>query len=430
MLLPENSLGVSDALQFSRCPRLFHQNIRRFTEGEDQIYISGDFSMPLAYGQAMHEGAQAIVQNPEIYLDDALDLAWAAWSHALDPEHHAELKADLQTILDRTLEAPNLKLVAAEQDMKVPVYRGEADPERKMEDEEPVWYHYRFKIDALYEDLDEPGHFVIRDYKSYRMQRFQSEIDEDMQFTAYSYGVKRLMGDAVKRVTVWVDQPKHESGEVFTTRTEFEEMAFEEWMRSSIRAILDVPAERIANLPKLNDFCGWCPLLANCPILTEATDFALATVGPVIEEYVEGVPPFEEYHEIYMRSKQALKLLDAFKDKYEEGIKSRTTGDREFVVGTRLYRQTKVAQKSYSVKDIAAIVGTERALEVAGTVSAKAVKPLVEQGFDDALANIVSSGGHYRLTSSMTPEEKKRVEAERRALAKEKKAAAKLAAEG
>lgn len=425
MRLPDNSLGISDALQFHRCPRLFTHNIRRFSEGEEPIYAAGQLSMPLAYGNAVHEGALAIVRNPEIYLDDALDLAWAEWSHALAPEHHAELKRDLQTILDRTQEAPNLKLVAAEQDMKVPIYRGAADPDEQMGDEEAVWYHYRFKIDALYEDMDEPGHYVIRDFKSYRRKKWQSDIDEDDQFTAYSYGVKRMFGEAVQRVTVWCDQVKHEGGEIFTTRTETEELAFEEFMRSQIRAVLHTPYEELANRPRLNEFCSWCPILETCSVLDYATDFGLARIGDRAKELVPDAASLADFHDTYKEAKLAIKALEAFKDRFEEAIKEDIEEGERIEIGETSYGLSRIDSVVYPAKDVASIVGKDAYLSVAPMLSKKAVEPLVERGFEDALANVAVPAGHYRLSGRMTDEAKKRREREKREAAKAAKARAK-----
>lgn len=427
MLLPNNSLGVSDALQFSRCPRLFTHNIRRFSEGEEPIYIAGELSMPLAYGNAVHEGALAIVRSPEMYLDDALDLAWAEWSHALDPEHHAEMKGDLQSILDRTGEAPNLRLVAAEEDMSVPVYRGEDDPEMQMGDEQGVWYHYRFKIDALYEDMAEPGHYVIRDFKSYRRKKWQQDVDDDMQFTAYSYGVKKLLGDAVKRVTIWVDQVKHEGGELFTQRTEVEELAFEEFIRSQIRAVLHTPHEVLANRPKLNDFCAWCPLLENCSVLTYASEFGLAQIGPRAQEFAEDAPDLEAFHPQYLIAKQAIKALEAFKDRFEDVLKGRIDeGDGGRVeIGDVSYGLSRIEPGYYKAADVAGIVGKSDYMSVAPTLSKKTVEPLVKRGFGDALANVEQSSGHYRLSPRMTEEARKRKDKEKREAAKAAKERAK-----
>lgn len=429
MLLPNNSLGVSDALQFSRCPRLFTHNIRRFSEGEEPIYIAGDLSVPLAYGNAVHEGALAIVKNPDIYLDDALDLAWAEWSHALEPKHHAELKGDLQQILDRTREAENMRLVSAEEDMMVPVYRGEADPELQMGDEEAVWYYYRFRIDALYEVLDEPGHYVIRDFKSYRRKKWQDDIDEDDQFTGYSYGVKKLLGDACKQVTIWVDQCKHEDGEIFSQRTDVEELAFEEFMRSQIRAVLSSPVEVLANRPKLNEFCSWCPLLENCAVLEYASDFGLARIGPRAAEILgEETPDLTDFHEDYLTAKNAIKALSSFKERFEDVLKERLDeGDEGRVeIGTQSYGLSRIESPFYSAKDVAEIVGKKLYMSVAPTLSKNAVEPLVAAGFADELANVRRDGGHYRLSSRMTEAEKKRRDKEKREAAKAAKAAAKV----
>lgn len=395
MRLPDNSLGVSDAMQYHRCPRLFFHNMMRHVRGEAPIAIAGQYSMPLAYGNAVHEAALLVVQNPNIYLDDAVDAAWQAWAHLLEPEHHAEIKQDVAIIIERTQEATNLRLIAAERDMKVELFTGN-DPEPNVPieewgDEREEWYNYRFKIDALYVDTEDPTHYVIRDFKTYRRMKWQEDIDNDMQFTAYSWGVKQLFPNAT-RVTIWVDQVKH--GETFSMRTERDEAAFVDWMTSTIRAILRNPSESIANTPTLNDFCAWCPILDTCAIKEFATDFALSKIAHVADVDMGNVNDISQYVYDYETAKQALKALEEYKKRVESFLK-----DHPGTYAGREYYTKDIKTDAWPVAKVAEVVGPEEAMRLAKPLTKTALDPIMGEHREALEARKSQGFGYTRLYS-------------------------------
>jgi len=382
--LPDNSLGVSDAVQWHECPKLFYQNMKRHTLGHDVFQIQG-ISYPLAYGNALHAAALAVVNDPEIYIDDAVDLGWSEYSHHLEPKHHAELKKDVQIVIDRTREASSLELVASEQDMSVPLFLGrDEDEEIRALDEEHVWYSYRFKIDALYRMKSNPTHYVIRDFKSTRRPIFQSDVDEMIQFTAYDYAVRELFPDCTD-VTIWWDGVKQ--GEIFSSRTDTDRIRFVEWLRSTIVAILNTPDAQVATTPKMNQWCAYCPLLDSCEVVQYATTLALSTIAKQTGRIEVGDLP-EQHVKQYQESKNAEKVLKAYNEKVKRFLM-----EAPGVYAGRSYTPIDVRTKEWKARDVVNIVG-DHVIDELAKVAKRTVTPYLEdpQYAPDLMAKAIPSG--------------------------------------
>jgi hypothetical protein len=388
--LPDNALGVSDAMQFHDCPKLFHKNMLRHTPSDvDEQAVTG-MSYPLAFGQALHESALAVVKNPDIYIDDAVDIGWRRWGYLLKPGDHAELKEDVAVVIQRTLEAENLELVEAEQDWKVPLFIGSKNEES--DEEEGKYYYYRFKIDALYRDKRDPTHYVIRDFKTYRGEKFQNDIDSMMQFTAYDYGVRQAVGEGVERVTIWVDQTKH--GEVFSSRNASDRVKFEEWMTSAIKSILAIPEEEVANTFKLNQWCSYCPLLASCAVVDYANDFALAQIANERGFEDSAKYTMAESVEKYETAKQAAKVLDEYTKLVSSWLK-KNPGK----YGNVSYYPSYVSTQKFSAKDVYEIVG-EEIFECIPDLSKKALKSILQdEGIALELLKVAKSSGYQKINA-------------------------------
>ena len=385
MKLPGNSLGVSDALQWHDCPKKFHYNMQRHYGRKQEI--AGVYPFALAYGNAMHDGAQYILDaGDDAYIDDALDYAWAKWSTQLKPEHHLELKQDLSVVHKRSIEAGNLLLLGTEMEMKTPIFTGREDGAL---DEEAAWYYYRFRVDALYVDKSDPNHYIVRDFKSTRAKKWQDDIDNDMQFTAYDYGIRKLHPNATK-VTIWYDQVKHE--EMFTSRTDGDRIIFEEWIRATMIAILDAPEKDVSETFRMNNFCSWCPMITHCGVKNECTDFALIalqrnTLQPSKENSTKMI---EEYDQV----KQSIKALEAYRKEIEAAIKI-SPGK----YGDRMYYESYVDTPKWKVETIAGIIGTEKAMQMATRLSKTAVKPLLEGPLGQEILQSAQLAGYSKMVS-------------------------------
>lgn len=393
MKLPENALGISDAKQFQDCPKLFHRNMLRHirAEGAPDDSLITQNSEILSYGSCVHDAALLVVQDPDIYIDDAVDAAWAKWSPYLQPRHHAELREDVGVIIERTKETEeNLELVCAEEDWKVPVFVGREDG--ALDEVKGEWYYYRFRIDALYRRKDDPTHYVIRDFKTTRRQRFQSDIDDDIQFTAYDYGVREALGEGVSQVTIWYDQIKH--GEIFSSRDECDRIRFQEYIESTIKAVLDMPVERVIDTFKLNEWCGWCPLLETCQVVDYANDLVKFELSQMSGNDFATIKDVEPYVERYKLSKQAVKTLEEYNSRIGEFLKN-NPGDYAGVS----YSTSVVQMPKWKLSDLYEILG-EKAIDLAGTISKSAIKDyLNNEAYMEALMAVRVQGGFERLNA-------------------------------
>jgi hypothetical protein len=401
MKLPGNSLGVSDAKQFHDCPKLFYRNMARHVrpEGAPDEQLIANHSEILAYGSCVHDAALVVVQTPDVYLDDAVDAAWAKWAPYLQPHHHAELREDVKVIIDRTQEAlDNLELVCAEEDWKVPVFVGRQEGEAALDEDEGEWYFFRFRIDALYRRKDDPTHYVIRDFKTTRRQKFQSDIDDDMQFTAYDYGVREALGDGVENVTIWYDQIKH--GEIFSSRDEHDRIRFQEYIESTIKAVLDMPAEQVMDTFKLNQWCGWCPLLDNCAVVDYANDLAKFEISMMSNADLATVEDIAPYIERYERAKQAGKVLEEFTSRMSDFLKSNPGN-----YGGTSYFPSTVQMPKWTARDLYEIVG-DSVIDKLPLVSKAAIKEYLDDpNFSEALMAIRKQGGFERLNAKPVKDE-------------------------
>jgi hypothetical protein len=86
------------------------------------------------------------------------------------------------------------RLVSAEVDMRVPLFKLTDDGE---------WIYFRFKIDALYQSLQNPGLFLMRDYKSSRWPKPIEEIHNDLQQWSYNFGVHEMFPECETLVQIY-----------------------------------------------------------------------------------------------------------------------------------------------------------------------------------------------------------------------------------
>ena len=208
--------------------------------------------------------------------------------------------------------------------------------------------------------------------------------------TAYDYGVREKYGRGVERVTIWYDQLNF--AELFTQRSDADRMRFVDYMRDTIVSILNTPEEDVANTPKLNRWCAWCPLLADCGIVEVATDFQKSVMGHLNKnlEYHD----LTEYVKMYEKSKDAIKALEAFNKKMSAELKLSpgAYGDKNYV-------KSYVKKFEWRATDLVRIFGDD-AFDMLPGVSAKRIG---KERMAEAAAELdrckVSAGGYERLVA-------------------------------
>lgn len=320
MELPDNSIGISDLIAYTECPRKMSYGMRRHIGRGEQ----SEATMPEAsqygavyaryYGSAIHDVIHDVEDG---YGDEeAIQRAWTKYGEYLEPEDLDWLRGDLEVYRQR--DTPQTRLVAAEEDVRVPLFV------------HPVYgmIYFRFKLDRLYERLDAPGTFIHKDYKSSRHPKTQKEVDSDKQMWAYNWGIHEHWPE-VERLVQLYDQLRF--GELPVQRkTDDQRRQIKDWLIKTATAVLDKKAEDDGLLPpKKNEWCAWCPILESCPVVDHMLDFGrveIEALAPTVKEgrkTIQLIDPakVDEYVEKFEDAKQAQKILERFVDSVGDVLK-------------------------------------------------------------------------------------------------------------
>lgn len=311
MDLPDNSIGISDILDYRECPRRMSYGMRRHTGvGTQSDERTPEKSEVSRYGSAIHEAIQA----SEDGYDDAtaVQIAWDKYGSKLQPSDLELLTRDLELYHERDF--PNTRTVASEEDHRVPLFEHEGQT-----------IYFRFKLDRLYERIDAPGHFIHVDYKSSKWARSAEEVHNDLQMWSYNFGIHEVFPEC-ERLTQVYDQLRY--GQLQTRKTANQRKQVKDWLIANVTAILHDEDVRDDGLmrPSFNRWCPWCPVLESCPIIPELTDFAatrIATLAPTVKEgrkQVVQVDPnrLEEYTSELDKVRLASRVLGRFEDAVKE----------------------------------------------------------------------------------------------------------------
>jgi hypothetical protein len=264
MKLVDNAIGISDVKDYRECPQRMENNMRRHNilpDGtRDEPPESRNWTN--AYGSAIHD-AISYVENDDLTNKQAVEKAWKDWAPFLDPEDLALLHQDLDKYRGDT--PPGMRLVAAEVDVKVPLFI-----------QDGVQYYFRFKLDAVYQMIADPTVFFHRDYKSSKWPKTDKEVHEDWQMSSYNWGIHELYPECL-RLTQSYEQLRH--GNILTSRNDLQREQIRDWLIENVKVIIADGEHR----PKINDFCRWCPLIMECSETERATKYwrgTLAVLAP------------------------------------------------------------------------------------------------------------------------------------------------------
>lgn len=261
MQLPENSIGISDILQHMDCARRMAYGMRRHVplpphvaehEGErddpPESWAPGN-----AYGSAVHEAIH-IVDSEDVTDSVAVQRAMQAFPHWLGPEDMAMLKDDLATYHER--DYLGVRTVASEDDIKVPLmtYKG-------------VQYFFRFKLDRLYQRLDNEAVFIHIDYKSSKWPKSDAEVHKDIQMWAYNWAIHEHWPEC-DSLTQNYDQLRY--GVIPTRKSAEQRQQMKEWLMRRVAVIVDDETLE----PTANDWCPWCPIKRDCKRVWQMADWA------------------------------------------------------------------------------------------------------------------------------------------------------------
>lgn len=328
MDLPDNSIGISDLIAFTECPRKMSYGMRRHVargeQSEASMPESSQYGAVYArmYGSAIHD----VIHDVEDGFsdDDAIQRAWTTYGEYLEPDDLDMMRQDIEVYRQR--DVPQARLIASEEDCRVPLFV------------HPVYgqIYFRFKLDRLYERIDAPGIFIHKDYKSSRHAKSQKDVDEDKQMWSYNWAIHELYPE-VDRLFQLYDQLRF--GEIAARRkTDQQRALIKEWLVKTATAVLDKKAREEDGLlpPKKNEWCAWCPILESCPVIDHLLDFGrveIEALAPTIKEgrkTLQLVEPtkIDEYLEKFDEAKAAIGVLERFRDSVAEILKNMPAEER------------------------------------------------------------------------------------------------------
>lgn len=266
--LPNNSIGISDILDWRECPRRMQHGMRRHVvlPNGQKDEPPGHTDWTNAYGSAIHDAIH-IVETVGCDNDEAVDVIWPKYATYLAPDELALLKEDMDTYRGDT--PTGMELIAAERDVRVPllVYEG-------------VQVYFRFKIDALYRRIQDHTAFYQRDYKSSKHRRSQADVDKDPQMWAYNFGIHDLYPECASLIQSY-EQLRF--GNLLTSKNGEQRQQMREWLERTVLAMIaDTTHE-----PKQNEWCPYCPLVLTCDQTKRATRYwrgRLAVLAPMTLE--------------------------------------------------------------------------------------------------------------------------------------------------
>jgi hypothetical protein len=284
--LPGNAVGITDINQYRACPRRFEFGMQRHTPAGEHPQAQ---SSSTAYGSAIHE-AIAYIEAREATDEQAAQRAFDLYAKWMEPADLGRLTQDLATYRQRDF--TGVRTVAVEQELRMPLfeYQGET-------------IYFRGKIDRLYERLDAPGVFVQIDYKSSRHPRSDADVQADTQQWAYNLLVHEVYPECAELVQLY-DQLLF--GVIPTRKTAEQREQMRAWLIHQITAILNDDALE----PTINDFCAWCPILHDCPVVQRATDYAKARI--LVLGGAPRAAEFRVYSDQLDDVGQAIKVLKKF----------------------------------------------------------------------------------------------------------------------
>jgi hypothetical protein len=315
------SIGISDIKDWRECPERAENNMRRLLtlpDGKkDEPPESRNWTN--AYGSAVHD-AISFVEKEDLTNRQAVEKAWLKWGPFLDPEDLALLHQDLDKYRGDT--PLGMRLVAAEVDMKVPLFVHDG-----------IQYYFRFKIDALYQMIADPTVFFFRDYKSSKWPKSDKEVHEDWQMSSYDWGIHELYPEC-KRLVISYEQLRH--GNILTSRNDLQREQIRDWLIENVKAIITDGEHR----PKINDFCRYCPLIMQCSETERSTRYwrgTLAVLAPMTKEGRKTKLEFAEegdelerlFSDVLPRAIQVRKHLEFFEKELKSKLEAMPSSERE-----------------------------------------------------------------------------------------------------
>jgi hypothetical protein len=287
------------------------------------------------------------------YSDEAaIEKSWRRWGHHLAPEDLALLADDIEKFHARDFDG--VRTVLSEGEIRVPL--------TTLPDGRPVFF--RGRIDRLYERLDRPGSFIHVDYKSSKWLKTQDEIEEDLQLSAYNVLLCEYFPE-IEELAQYMDQFRGGLGEpVF--KTEEQRAEIRRWLEVEARAYFaDVPLQEDGlPAPRFNRWCPWCPILEDCRIIPQLSDWARERIALLNPELVPQETPMSEYIANYDDAQTAIKTLQRYEESVKELVRETPESGRQ-ALGFKLEGRRNSVISAGARMELLETLGTERFLAMA-----------------------------------------------------------------
>lgn len=354
MKLPRNEIGISDIIAYRECAQRMSWGMRRhLTLPERFAAYEGERDEPPestnwtnAYGSAVHV-ALAAVEERDASDEEAIEEAWQEYGRYLDPEDLELMRADLEKFRARS-QPQGYRVIAVEAEMRIPlfVHNGEQ-------------FYFRFKIDALYQHLQNDGLFLSRDYKATKWPRSRKAIEDDIQQWAYNFAVHERYPE-VEDLVQQVDQLR--AGVIPISKTAAQREQIRQWLIMQVKAILADDALR----PTQNEWCPWCPLLMECSVTHRSTEYwkrRVAAIAPerkvgrkIMVELSDSPDDFQEYVDILPKAKDAVKVLERFISAVQDTLKAMPS-DRRREMGYYTAERSRDTFTPEAIREVAEMTG-------------------------------------------------------------------------
>jgi hypothetical protein len=256
--LPNDSIGISDILAWMDCARRMSFSMKRWTEEGEPPEAATNPST--AYGSCFHDMVEAIEKHG-LSDEQAIQVSFDRWGWMLDPETMERLEKDLA--IYRSRDVVGVETVLNEGEIRVPL----------MERDGRMIY-FRGKIDRLYRFRANPGIWLHKDFKSSAWRRSKKEVDQDPQMWAYNWALHEYFPE-IERLIQQYDQLNYGIETTEKSAAKRDEIA--KWLRRQVTAILNDedydPRDGLLK-PKFNEWCPWCPIMEDCKVIPQLTDYA------------------------------------------------------------------------------------------------------------------------------------------------------------
>lgn len=316
MRLPDNAIGISDINKYRDCGRRMVYQLRRFTEGEEP---PEDLHPDTMYGTIIHE-AYNLLEEEDLSDEAAIQRAFDRYAAYLGPDDLGKLRTDLRTYRER--DYVGVRTVANEREVRVPLLtfcyrcndRDGGDPGCTCgKDDEHVLIYFRGKIDRLYQRLDDPTVFIHVDYKSSKWEKREEEVHSDTQMWAYNWAIHEVWPEC-ESLTQLYDQLRY--GVIPTRKSPAQREEMREWLVRQVTAILkdEEPQARF------NEWCPWCPIKYDCPVIDRLSDFEKARIEALMPEDPDP-SKLGEYVKKVDDAETAIKTLESFTKRVKSAVR-------------------------------------------------------------------------------------------------------------